>query len=132
MSENNKNAEKESLGILKNIGWVFSNIWSIISLIAWTGFLALVAVFERFKQVENVRRVDKKQFWENVIKCLMKFHDKSFDEAMQLVSTLRQSKNKTIYLQEPFRVANELALVEVKLTPTEYKKQYLEEVLGQH
>ena len=132
MSENNKNAEKESLGILKNIGWVFSNIWSIISLIAWTGFLALVAVFERFKQVENVRRVDKKQFWENVIKCLMKFHDKSFDEAMQLVSTLRLSKNKTIYLQEPFRVANELALVEVKLTPTEYKKQYLEEVLGQH
>lgn len=125
-----ENTEKEDFGFLKSIWWGITVIWAVACLIIWTFFLFIVSLFENIFVVK--KRVNKSDFWEHVIKCLMKFHCKSFDEAMQLVSVHRNSKNSGFYFQEPFRVANLLAGKDVILTPDEYKEQYLKQILGKH
>src|SRR5262245_55216144 len=124
--------EKENWGFLKNIWWGLTVIWGIWCLIIWTFFLFIVGLFENIFNIGRIKPVNKNQFWENVVKCLMKFHCKSFDEAMELISVHRESKNsRSLYLLEPFKVANKLAGKEVTLTHEEYKEQYLKQILGE-
>lgn len=122
-------SEKEDWGFLKNITWGIAALWTFGCFIVWTFFMLLVHLSESIfigKKIPN-----KNKFWENVIKCLIKFHCKSFDEAMQLVSGYRSRPMALeFYLQEPFRVANMIACKDVILTPDEYKEQYLKQILG--
>lgn len=137
MNENNKYAERESLGILANIFWFFSVVGTIIAWAVWLFFLLIVGIFERIWHVQNVRRIDKEKFWINVGKCLVEFHGMTSERAVDLVNkhkhdcTMMYLRMPAFYYKQPFKVANDIAGCEPQISLEEYRERYLKKILEQ-
>lgn len=77
----------------------------------------------------------KKDWWDTVHKCLVKFHNKTAEEATALINEkaadYRKLKVGLIYLhEEPFREAEHIVGNQLNFSDEEYRQKYLIEIIG--
>ena len=78
--------------------------------------------------------VNKTIFWSNVKKCLVEFHSLKEDEALKLIEekSKKLEKEKYFYTKEPYWVANDLMGKNIEISLINYKKIYLEGIMGKN